>query len=314
MCENRRGKEVAIASPVRQVVALMVLAAVLFFAAGVLNGAYPGGPGWIDRGGFAWLTYVFGVLNVLVALWIWRGSERGLLTRIVLAMVFLFVVGLLALSQPTVASGVIYVITGLIEVVIFLDAIRVWRLGRGANAPGLDAVFSLDAPLAVAIPEPSAVVAPRPTAAPVVHAPALLSARLTWAIGLLSLALAAVLFADGVVAGFVPGGGEWGFYGKQSGWLVYIFAFVVLVVAMRAVHGSALSLRLLLTTGLILFVERLFSFLAIGGATPGGLALRVVTAILALTMATTSVVGLRSAERARRSTTRITFQHATGGQ
>ncbi|OLC54435.1 MAG: hypothetical protein AUH85_11735 [Chloroflexi bacterium 13_1_40CM_4_68_4] len=53
---------------------------------------------------------------------------------------------------------------------------------------------------------------------------------------------------------------------------------------------------------------------ALGGTTPLGLVLRVITAMLALAMAIVSVAGLRSAEAARRATTRITLQHATGGQ
>ena len=315
MCENRRGKEVVIAIPVREVFALMVLAAFFFFAAGALNGVYPGGPAWIDHaGGYAWVMYLFGLLNLVVAALIWRGNERGLLTRMVLALVFIVViVGLLLISPLTPALTVIYAVTAFLEVIILVQSFRVWRLGRGADASLRDEVFSLDTPLPVATPEVSVVAPPR-VAFETLHGPAVLSARLTWAIGLLSLALAASLVADGVLSGFVPGGGEWGLYGKQSGWLVYIFAMICLVVAVRAVHGSTLSLRLLLVTGLLVVVERLFSFVALGGTTPLGLVLRVITAMLALAMAIVSVAGLRSAEAARRATTRITLQHATGGQ
>ena len=290
----------------------MVLAALLFIAAGALNGVYPGGAGWIDHVSYAWLTYVFGALNFVVALWIWRGSERGLLTRIVLAAGFLGVVAALAAEQPTLPSVTIYSVTGLIEFVIFLEAIRVWRLGHEMDSRDLESVFALDAPLPVsAAPQPRLVVA-RPT--PTVHVTAGLSVRLTWALGLLSLALAGVLVIDGVVSGFVPGGVEWGLYGQQSGWLVYLFALVVLVVAVRAVHGSTLSLRLLLLTGLIVFIERPFSPFALGGTTITSLAVHLVAALLALALAITSVAGVRSVERARRATARIALDHAAGGE
>lgn len=286
----------------------MVLAALLFVMAGVFNGVYPGGPGWVEHSAYGWLTYVFGLLNVVVALWIWRGSERGLLMRIVLAAVFLGIVALLVLSQPTVASLVIYTLTGLVELVILLNAIRVWRLGHALDSRDLDAVFSLDASLPVALP--GAAVAPERPAD--LHPPAVLTARLTWAIGLLSLALAGALVADGIASGFVPGGTEWGFTGKQSGWLVYIFAMVALVVAVRAVHGSVLSLRLLVATGVIVLLER--TSFAIGTTNLTGLVLHLVAAALALAMAITAALGLRQVDRARRMTTRIALQHATSAE
>src|ERR671925_282314 len=127
----------------------MALAAVLFFVAGVLNGVYPGGSGWEAHGGYAWLTYVFGLLNLAVAVWIWRGSERGLATRIVLGAVFLAIVAALALAQPTTASLVLYVITGIIELVILLNAIRVWQTAREVGSSAIDRLLALDTPLPV---------------------------------------------------------------------------------------------------------------------------------------------------------------------
>ena len=50
----------------------MLLAAALFFAAGVLDGVYPGGERWIGAGGTVFLTYVFGLVNLVVAISIWR--------------------------------------------------------------------------------------------------------------------------------------------------------------------------------------------------------------------------------------------------
>ncbi len=290
----------------------MLLAAILFAVAGISSGVYPGGSGWFDHGGFAWLTYVFGLVNVVVALWIWRGSERGLVTRIGLAALFLAAVIALAVSQPSDTSFVIYGITAVIELVIFLDAVRVWRLGRGADSRELDAMFSLDTPLPVAAPQRTIVVPPFKIGAH--HAAAPLSPRLTWTIGLTSLALAGVLVADGVVSGFVPGGVEWGLYGKSSGWLVYLFALVVLVVPMRAVHGSTLSLRLLLATGLIVLVERPFSPLVLGDTGVSDLALHVLAALIALGLALASVAGLRQVDEARRATSRMALGHATGAK
>lgn len=291
----------------------MLLASLLFFAAGLLNGAYPGGTGWVDQPGTAWITHGFGVLNILVAFWVWRGSERGLLTRIVLAAVFLAIVAVLALRQPTGPSLIIYVLTALIEVVIVVDAIRVWRISHEADTRDLEMLFSLETPLPVSVapPPPSVVVAPAPE---VPRPPALLSARLTWILGLLSPALAVCLLADGVSSGFVPGGADWTLHGERSGWLVYVFALVVLGVAVRAVHGSTLALRVLLATSLLVFVERLSSPLVVAGSTLLSLALHVLAALLALATAVASFLALQAADRARRSTELVELQHATVGK
>lgn len=288
----------------------MVLASLLFVMSAVMNGAYPGGADWIDHPGSGWIAWVFALLNVAVALLIGLGSERGLLTRVILAAVFLVCLVWLLLLQPTSATLVIYAVTALIEVVILVDSIRVWRLGRAMDSRDLDAVFALDAPIGVPSADPS------PLAGAEGDGPttAVLSARLTWSIGLLSLALATVLVLDGVVSGFIPGGSTWGLYGKESGWLVYIFAMVALVVAVRAVHGSALSLRLLLVTALIVFLERPFSPLVLGDAGPLGLVLRLVAAALALATAVTCAMALRASEHARRSTTRLDPVHATSAE
>jgi hypothetical protein len=290
----------------------MLLASLLFFAAGLLNGAYPGGAGWVDQPGTAWITHGFGMLNILVAFWVWRGSERGLLTRIVLAAVFLGIVAVLALRQPTGAPLIIYFLTALIEVVIVVDAIRVWRISHEADTRDLEMLFSLETPLPVSVapPPPSVVLAPAPE---VPRGPAVLSARLTWILGLLSLALAVFLVADGVSSGFVPGGAEWTLHGERSGWLVYVFALLVLAVAVRAVYGSTLALRLLLAIGLLVLVERLFSSLVVGAAFPS-LALHVIAALLALGTAVAAFLALQAADRARRSTTLVELRHATVGK
>ena len=49
------------------VVWLMVLASLLFGAAGILDGIYPGGPQWSFEayGGLGWTSYAFGIVNLL---------------------------------------------------------------------------------------------------------------------------------------------------------------------------------------------------------------------------------------------------------
>lgn len=124
----------------------MTLAAILFCVAGYVSGAYPGGAGWIDRGEYGVVAYVLGVVNVAVAVWIATGSQRGLALRILLAAVFVVIVVLLAVEQPTPATLVAYGATAVVELVILVNALRVWRLGRRYDAGDLAAVFSLDAP------------------------------------------------------------------------------------------------------------------------------------------------------------------------
>jgi len=284
----------------------MGLAAVLFFVAGLLNGVYPGGGGWEAHGGYGWLTYVFGLLNLAVAIWIWRGSERGLVTRIVLGAVFLAIVAALALAQPSTASLVLYVITGIIELVILLNAIRVWQSARESESGDIDKLLSLDAPLPVSRAPQSSLVVPdtgdarAPDAEP-------LSALLTWILGLLPLALAIVLVGDAISSGYVPGGVEWSLAPPHAGWLAYVLALVELVIAVRAVHGSMLALRLLLAMSLIVVLERVYT--AIGGTASVELALHAVAALLALATALATVVALRGV--ARRKATRFALEHAT---
>ena len=201
----------------------MAVAAILFFIAGVLNGVYPGGSGWETHGGYGWLTYVFGVLNLAVAIWIWRGSERGLITRIILGAVFLAIVAALSLAQPTTVSLVLYLITGIIELVILLNAIRVWQSAREAESGDVEQLLSLDVPLPVPFRPHSTLLLARPSAAPQAEP---LSATMTWTLGVLPLVLSLVLVADAALAGYVPGGLEWNFTPERGGWLAYLLALV----------------------------------------------------------------------------------------
>ena len=80
------------AGALRPVVVLMALASVLFVLDGILDGAYPGAPGWIGgpaHYGLGVLAYVFAIVNAGIAFVIARGSERTLVGRIALSAFFL---------------------------------------------------------------------------------------------------------------------------------------------------------------------------------------------------------------------------------
>jgi hypothetical protein len=118
--------------------------------------------------------------------------------------------------------------------------------------------------------------------------------RTAWILGAITIVLALVLVADGVVSGFVPGGREWGLSGESSGWLVYLFAIVVLTVAARAVHGGTLALRLLLATALLFVIERAFSPFALRVVDPLALVLHELAAFVALALALACAGAIRA--------------------
>lgn len=115
-----------------------------------------------------------------------------------------------------------------------------------------------------------------------------------WLLGILALLLAATLVADAIAAGLVPGS-EIDL--AAPGWLVYVFALVILTVAARAVHGRRVALRMLLVLSLIFFVERAFSPFALRLLDPIALGLHLVAAFvaLALALATASAIRIRRA-------------------
>ena len=106
-----------------------------------------------------------------------------------------------------------------------------------------------------------------------------------------------ILVADGVVAGFVPGGRDWGTTGESSGWLVYLFAVVVLTVAARAVHGGSFAQRMLFALALIFFVERAFSPFALRVIDPIALGLHGLAALISLALAIATAAAIRGAGR-----------------
>ncbi|HEU5288746.1 MAG TPA: hypothetical protein VFV20_10105, partial [Candidatus Limnocylindria bacterium] len=166
--------------------------------------------------------------------------------------------------------------------------IRVWRLGHSVPSGEMDQLFALDA---AAPPSPAAPTEDRAPSA----APSSISTRSAWLIGVTTLLLAGVLVADGIVAGFLPGGRDWGLSGDSSGWLVYLFAVVALTVATRAVHGSRIALRLLTATALLFFIERAFSPFVLRVLDPIALALHLLAAFTALAVALASASAIRGA-------------------
>ena len=265
----------------------MLLASVLFVAAGVLDGVYPGGSSW-SLTDLAALSYVFAVVNTFVAILVARGSERSLALRMGLSLFFVIErpASAFLIAEKTTASLGVHLATAFVELIILAAAIRVWRLGHSMGAQDVEQLFALDA----AVPAPVAE-APEPKRA--ARTAGALPGRTAWLIGITTLMLAAVLVADGAVSGFVPGGREWGLSGESSGWLVYLFAVVALTVATRAVHGGRVALRLLCATALIFFLERAFSPFALRVLDPVALGLHGLAAFVALAVALASASAIR---------------------
>lgn len=273
------------AGALRPVVILMVLASALFVYDGWLDGAYPGGPGWFGgeaHGGLAWLTYVFAAINAAFALVIARGSQRTLVIRIGLSAFFMLERPLSAFFAPVSSEAItVHLVTALLELVILLGGLRVWRLGMSVAEGDLDSAFALDAPSPAPRHDPDESVPP-------------VRARSSRTIGVLALLLAAVLTAHGLVAGYVPGGRAWGLASDDRGWIVYLFAAVVLTAALPAMRGGRLALRTLFALGLILFLERALTPLLSRSLDEGSLALHALGTFLALAVALTSAAAIRT--------------------
>jgi hypothetical protein len=283
------------AGALRPVVLLMLVASVLFVVDGILDGVYPGGPAWFTGKyqNLAEVAYVFAILNTLVAYLVARGSERSLIARIGLSAFFLVERPLTAfiLGPKELPAVIVHLATALVELVILVSAVRVWRLGHSIGEAEMSSLFGLQSSSPMPVPandedEPS----PR-------QASPGLPQKTAWMLGIITIVLAVVLVADGIVSGFVPDGREWGLSGDASGWLVYLFAIVVLTVAARAVHGGTLALRLLLATALLFVIERAFSPFALRVVDPIALVLHELAAFVALALA----LACASAIRGRRA-------------
>lgn len=283
------------ARAMRPVVFLMLLATVLFVVDGVLDHNYflahnPTNQPFLDEyQSVGWTSFIFALANLLMTIAVARGSERTLLGRIALSGFFIierpvtaFVLG----SKPP-ESIAVHVATAVVELIILVGAVRIWRLGHSVVPADMDAMFSLGSTGVVTLPPVPAVV------------PSASAARRGsgWLIGLLTLMLALILVADGVVADFVPGGRDWGTTGESSGWLVYLFAVVVLTVAARAVRGGSFAQRMLLALALIFFIERAFSPFALKVIDPIALGLHGLAALISLALAIATAAAIRGAGR-----------------
>ncbi len=277
------------AGALRPVVLLMLLASLLFVVDGFFDGVYPGGPAWFTGryNNLAEISYVFAIINTVVAVMVARGSERSLQSRIGLSVFFLIERPITAfvLGPKPVESIATHLATAGVELLILVTALRVWRLGNAA--PDVDALFALEGSKPAATrPEPGAE-APRRRATAI-------TTRNTWLIGGVALALAIALVADGIYEGYLPGGTSWTSSIDGAGWIVYVFAAVVLAVAARAVHGAKLALRALLGISLILFIERSFTPFAMREQDPIVLALHAVGAFASLALALVTAGAIRS--------------------
>jgi hypothetical protein len=283
------------AGALRPVVFLMLVASVLFVVDGVLDGVYPGGPAWFTGRyqNLAEIAYVFAILNTLVAYLVARGSERSLVARIGLSAFFLVERPLTAfiLGPKELPAVIVHLATAVVELVILVSAVRVWRLGHSIGEAEMSSLFGLQSSSPMPVPAGD-----RDEPSPRQGSPGL-PRKTAWMLGIITIVLAAVLVADGLVSGFGPGGREWGLSGDASGWLVYLFAVVVLTVAARAVHGGMLALRLLLATALLFVVERAFSPFALRVVDPIALVLHELAAFAALALA----LACASAIRGRRA-------------
>ena len=289
------------ARAMRPVVVLMLLATILFVVDGLLDHAASNQPILDEYKGVGWTSFVFAIANLLMTVAVARGSERTLLGRIALSAFFIVERPLTAfvLGPKPITSVAVHVATAVVELVILVGALRVWRLGHSLVPADMDAMFSLDPSGVAAVPAPIAPAASEPKAAKPARSAS--SGGSAWLLGILTLLLAAILVADGAAAGFIPGGRDWGTSGDSSGWLVYLFAVTILVVATRAVHGGTVALRLLLVLALIFFVERAFSPFALKVIEPVQLALHGLAAFIALALALATASAIRGGSGAASS-------------
>ena len=283
------------ARAMRPVVVLMLLATVLFIADGLLDHNVVGTNGFDDHKGVGWTSYLFAFANLLMTIAVARGSERTLLGRIALSMFFIVErpVTAFVLGPTPIEAIAVHLATAVVELIILVGAIRVWRLGHSLVSADMDAMLALDS--ASPRPDPTLPLA-MPAVPSATPAPAAATGS-AWLLGSLALLLAAILVADGVRAGYLPGGREWDVSLESSGWLVYLYAVVILTVATRAVHGGTIALRLLMILALILFVERAFSPFALHLTEPVQLGLHGLAAFIALALALATASAIRSGGR-----------------
>src|SRR3981081_4071455 len=140
----------------RPVFPLMLLASVLFVVDGILDGVYPGGPARLTGkyNNLAEIAYIFAILNTAVAYFVSRGSERSLVARIGLSAFFLIERPLTAfiLGPKELAAVVVHLATAVVELVILIAAVRVWRLGHSVGDAEMDSLFGLQSSTPMPVP------------------------------------------------------------------------------------------------------------------------------------------------------------------
>jgi hypothetical protein len=120
------------AGALRPAVVLIVLASLMFLLAGALD-AFEGAPGYASIE-----SYALGAINLIVALLIARGNERMLALRMGLAAFFVVERPASAVILPTPTDAVaVHIVTAIVEAVIFISTVRLWRLGHSVSAADL---------------------------------------------------------------------------------------------------------------------------------------------------------------------------------
>jgi hypothetical protein len=274
----------------------MLFASVLFVVDGIFDGAYPGGAAWFTGkyGNLAEVSYLFAIVNTIVAVMVARGSERSLQSRIGLSVFFLIERPLTAflLGPKPIESVATHLATAGVELFILVTAIRVWQLGHSLAATDVETLFALEGSAPAAGPTEAE---PRPSAGPI-------ALKDAWLMGGLALALAVVLVANGLYDGYRPGGREWSTSVEGSGWVAYLFAVVVGTIAARAVQGGKIPLRALIAVSLLLFFERSFSPFYARGLDQISLALHGFASFTSLALALATAAAIRNRRALDRST------------
>src|SRR5258708_19439950 len=133
------------ARAVRPVVLLMLLATVLFVVDGILDHSYVNQPLFDEYKGVGWTSFVFAIANLLMAIAVARGSERTLLGRIALSAFFIVERPLTAfvLGEKSTVAIVVHFATAIVELIILIDALPIWRLRPTPLPPPLAPISAL---------------------------------------------------------------------------------------------------------------------------------------------------------------------------
>lgn len=302
----------------RPAVLLIAVASLMFLLAGALDTLHGCAPaGCTGLSPSAMESYAFGIVNLVIAVLIARGNERMLAVRIGLAAFFVVErpISAVAFGSKPIDVVAVHLLTAAIEAIILVSTLRIWRLGHSVSESDLQmlslgteamalapAAWEHQAPPLPATARPAGLLPVRnrsqrmPGAGRPARAPTgpRASGTAGVTVGRLAILLALALAADTIAAAAAPGV----VLDLSSPRLVAaVLALVILAVALPAVHGRRLALRLLLILSLITFVESAFSPVALGLADTPTLLLHAAAALVALVLAVASVSALRAADR-----------------